>query len=108
EASAASEDVLAQIWWRGVRAKVLARRGKAPEAIAVAREAVKLSEPSDHPVMKAKAFEALGETLHLLGKADEARGALEHAVELHEAKGDVADSARLRERFQALQGSLTQ
>ena len=107
EETAASDDILAQVWWRGVRAKVLARRGDTAAAMRLAREAVTLAEPSDHLVMKAQAVEALGETLRLLGKLEEARPALERAADLYERKGDVVDAARLREGLQTLQPSLT-
>jgi class 3 adenylate cyclase/tetratricopeptide (TPR) repeat protein len=107
EEAAASDDVIAQIWWRGVRAKVLARRGEGPSALRLAREAAELSEPSDHLIMKAQAHEALGETLRLLGNLEAARRAFERAAELYEAKGDVVDSARLLEQFQALRPSVT-
>jgi class 3 adenylate cyclase/tetratricopeptide (TPR) repeat protein len=107
EEAAASDDVTAQIWWRGVRAKVLARRGDGSTALRLAHEAVELSEPSDHLIMKAEAYEALGETLRLLGNLDEARAAFERAVELCEAKGDVADSTRLLEQLNALRPSVT-
>jgi tetratricopeptide (TPR) repeat protein len=107
EEAAASEDVIAQIWWRGVRAKVLARRGEGPSARRLAGEGVELSEPSDHPIIKAQAHEALGETLRLLGDLEEARSAFERAIELYEAKGDVVDSARLLEQLKALRPSVT-
>jgi class 3 adenylate cyclase/tetratricopeptide (TPR) repeat protein len=107
EEAAASDDVIAQVGWRGVRAKVLARRGEGSSALRLAREAVELSEPSDYLIMKAQAYEALGETLRLLGNPEEARPAFERAVELYEAKGDVVDSARLLEQLKALQPSVT-
>jgi class 3 adenylate cyclase/tetratricopeptide (TPR) repeat protein len=104
---AASDDVIAQVWWRGVRAKVFGRRGDGSSALRLAREAVELSEPSDYLIMKAQAHEALGETLRLLGNLEEARRAFERAVELYDAKGDVVDSARLLEQLQALRPSAT-
>ncbi|HEX9349729.1 MAG TPA: AAA family ATPase [Gaiellaceae bacterium] len=107
EEAAASDDVNAQVGWRGVRAKVLARRGEGSSALRLAREAVELSEPSDYLIMKAQAYEALGETLRLLGNLEEARRVFERAIELYETKGDVVDSARLLEQLQALQPSVT-
>jgi len=86
---------------------VLARRGEGPSALRLAHEGVELSEPSDHPIMKAKAHEALGETLRLLGDLEEARSAFERAIELYEAKGDVVDSARLLEQLKALRPPVT-
>ncbi len=106
EDAAASDDVVAQVWWRGARAKVLARRGDAPSALRLAREAVELSEPSDHLVMKGQAFEALGETLRLLGNAEEARPAYERAIELYEGKGDVVDAARVRDQLADLEAGV--
>ena len=47
ERCAAAEDLVTQVMWRGVRARVLARRGARPEAEALAREAVALVEPTD-------------------------------------------------------------
>jgi class 3 adenylate cyclase/tetratricopeptide (TPR) repeat protein len=106
EDAAASDDVLAQVWWRGVRAKVLARRGDTSPAVSLARQAVELSEPSDLPVMKGQAYEALGETLRLVGEADEARTAYEQALALFEQKGDVVDAGRVAEQLGMLGSSV--
>jgi class 3 adenylate cyclase/tetratricopeptide (TPR) repeat protein len=106
EEAAARDDVIAQVWWRGVRAKVLARHGDGSSALHLAREAVELSEPSDYLIMKAQAYEALAETLRLLGNLEEARWGFGRAAELYEAKGDVVDSARLVEQLKALPPSV--
>jgi tetratricopeptide (TPR) repeat protein len=107
EDAAATDDLLAQVWWRGVRAKVLARRGERSSAVSLARQAVELSEPSDFPVMKGQAYEALGETLRLVGEADETRTAYEQALGLYEQKGDVADAGRIAEHLRALESSVS-
>jgi Flp pilus assembly protein TadD len=106
EDAAATDDVIAQVWWRGVRAKVLARRGDTSSAVRLARQAVELSEPSDLSVMKGQAYEALGETLGLVGEADEARTAYEQAVALFEQKGDVVDAGRVAEQLGMLESSV--
>jgi class 3 adenylate cyclase/tetratricopeptide (TPR) repeat protein len=106
EDAAASDDVLAQVWWRGVRAKVLARRGDTSAAVRLARQAVELSEPSDLPLMKGQAYEALGETLRRVGEADEARTAYEQALAIFEQKGDVVDAGRVAEQLGMLGSSV--
>jgi class 3 adenylate cyclase/tetratricopeptide (TPR) repeat protein len=107
EDAAASDDVLAQVWWRGVRAKVLARRGDKSSAVRLARQAAELSEPADHLVMKGQAYEALGETLRLVGEAEEARTAYEQALAFFEQKGDVADAGRVAEQLETLGSSVS-
>jgi class 3 adenylate cyclase/tetratricopeptide (TPR) repeat protein len=106
EDATGSDDVLGLVWWRGIKAKVLARRGDPSSALGLAREAVEIAEPTDCLVLKGQAFEALGETLRLLGNAEEARPAYERAVELYEEKGDVADAARVRNQLDALAASV--
>jgi predicted ATPase/class 3 adenylate cyclase len=97
---AATSDVVVQIWWREVKARVLARRGDEGEALRLAREAVARSEPTDHLITKGQAYEALGETLELVGQIDEARTAYEQAIELYEQKGSIADAARVSARLE--------
>ena len=43
----AAEDLVTQVIWRGVEAKVLARRGRPKQAESLAREAVALVAPTD-------------------------------------------------------------
>ena len=102
EELAATSDVIVQIWWREVKAKLLARRGDEGEALRLAREAVARSEPTDHLISKGQAYEALGETLGLVEKIDEARTAYEQALELYERKGSIADADRISAQLAAL------
>jgi tetratricopeptide (TPR) repeat protein len=92
----ASDDAYTQILSRGVRAKVLARRGSLDEAERLAREACEIAEATDMPVSIGGAYEDLGQVLYLAGKTAEADRAVEHAVELYDAKGAVALSERAR------------
>jgi hypothetical protein len=57
--------------------------------------------------MKGQAYEALGETFRLVGEADEARTAYEHALGFYEQKGDVADAGRVAEHLRALESSVS-
>ena len=106
EELAATSDVIAQIWWREVKAKLLARRGEEGEALRLAREAVARSEPTDHLISKGQAFEALGETLALVERVDEAHRAFEQALALYERKGSIADAARVVAQIAALGSSV--
>jgi class 3 adenylate cyclase/tetratricopeptide (TPR) repeat protein len=92
----ASDDAYTQILTRGVQAKVLARRGSFEEAEKLAREGCKLADATDMSCSRGGAYEDLGHVLYLAGKTAEAGAAIEHAVEIYEAKGAVAMSERVR------------
>jgi tetratricopeptide (TPR) repeat protein len=95
--SAGSEDVYSQVLWRGVRAKVLARRGSDEEAERLARESISLVETTDflHGVWYAHA--TLAEVLHRDGRSDEARRAVAAAVEAADEKGNIVRARLARE-----------
>ena len=92
----ATEDVQAQIGWRTVRAKVLARRGRLPEAEALAREALELAKVTDGIGMHAAVLRDLAEVLALAGREREAAAARVEALRLYEKKGAVAAVERVR------------
>jgi class 3 adenylate cyclase/tetratricopeptide (TPR) repeat protein len=98
----ASDDVLTQMIWRQVRAKVLARRGQHAEAERLAREAAAISDRTDTLVQQADAYADLGEVLLLAGKRDEAAAALEQALERYERKGNLVSARSTRERLTEL------
>jgi hypothetical protein len=81
EGLAADEDVVTQVMWRIARA-----RATGDEELA--RQAVRLAEPTDYPDLKARAFLSLGEV---------ARDPVSHqrAIAEYERKGNVAAIARL-------------
>jgi tetratricopeptide (TPR) repeat protein len=93
---AAPEDLVTQALWRSVRAGVLARRGRADEAQALAREAVSILAPTDALTDRGDALLALAEILELGGRRTEAAAAAREALELYSQKGAVvlADRAR--------------
>ena len=96
-ASAAAEDDLAsQVLWRSATARVLAASGSMDEAEALAREASALVEATDDVNMHADTLVDLAEVLRTEGEHDGARAALDRAIELYEAKGNVvgAEAAR--------------
>ena len=93
---AASGDVLTQVLWRGVQARVLARRGRLEEAEALAREAVSLAEQTDFVVYRGDAMVDLAHILQDSGRADEAAVAAAAGLHLHEQKGNLVTAAKIR------------
>ena len=93
---AAREDLMTQAMWRGVQARVLARRGRYDEAEALAREAVALVEPTDALTDRGDALLALAEILALRDRPADAATAAREALDLYTRKGAVvlADRAR--------------
>jgi predicted ATPase/class 3 adenylate cyclase len=89
EDAAAPADVHSQVVWRTARAKIWAWRGDHERAEALAREAVRLGEPTDLVSARADALSDLAEVLALAGGRQEAVGALEEAARLYEGKGNV-------------------
>lgn len=93
-ASLASEDDFStQVQWRGPKAKVLAERGRAEEAAALAAEAVARAAGSDFLNLRGNAHLALAEVLKLAGRTSEARSAAEQAMALFEQKGNIVACA---------------
>ncbi len=94
ERVAVPDDAEAEIGWRRVRAKVLARRGDLEEAERLAQEATTLAARTDFLILRAQAVADLAEVLRLAGRQEESRASLEEAVRLFEQKGNVAGAAR--------------
>ena len=90
----APDDILTQVIWRGVKAKVLAHEGQWESAEALARDAVALVEATDLLWPRGDAMLDLAEVLRLCSRMyhETARGALS----VYEQKGNVVGSARAR------------
>jgi ATP/maltotriose-dependent transcriptional regulator MalT len=101
EQTAAPEDFSTQVMWRGVRAKLLGRRGRLDEAAALAREAVRLAEPTDMLTIRADALVDLAEVLNLRGPSAEADAAAGEGLSLYDRKGDRVSAARVRRQLSA-------
>jgi class 3 adenylate cyclase/tetratricopeptide (TPR) repeat protein len=95
------EDADAQVGWRRVRAKLLARRGDFEEAEHLGREAVAIASGTDYLNVRALAAAALGEVLRLAGRPTESAAAVQEAIGLYEQKGNVAAAEKLRGLFAA-------
>ena len=97
---ASAEDIDAQALWRGVRAKVLARRGEVKEAIKLAHDMLNLRRQADSPDLEAEALADLAEVQRLSG--DPAwQTTLAEAIDGYRRKGDVASVRRLAEHDDA-------
>jgi tetratricopeptide (TPR) repeat protein len=96
---AGDDDVLSQVLWRTVRAKHLANKGSAEDAIALATEAVQLAAETVDIELQADALSELAEVLHLAGRGHERGPHLREALALYELKGDVVLGGALRARL---------
>ncbi|TIL42409.1 MAG: tetratricopeptide repeat protein, partial [Mesorhizobium sp.] len=85
---AAKGDLLSQILWRGVRARVLARRAQFEEAEMLAREAVAFAQMTDFVNHRADALLDLARVLKASLRVDEAVAAASEALRLYEIKGN--------------------
>jgi class 3 adenylate cyclase/tetratricopeptide (TPR) repeat protein len=101
----ASDDLLAQMLWRQVQAKVLARRGAGAEAEGLAREAVAVAEQTDMLDFQALAYADLGEVLELVGRVTDAAEAFKQALARFTEKENFAQSTRVRVRLDALRAT---
>jgi DNA-binding SARP family transcriptional activator/tetratricopeptide (TPR) repeat protein len=101
ERTAAPEDFSTQVMWRGVRAKLLGQDGRLDEAAALAREAVRLAEPTDMLTIRADALVDLAEVLDLGGPPVEADAAAREGLALYQRKGDQVSAERVQLRLAA-------
>jgi len=96
EETASPDDIASHVIWRGTRAKLLARDGDTA-AEELAREAVELVGETDLVNIAADAHADLEQTLRLLGRDQDAAAPRERALELYQAKGNLAAAASMRE-----------
>jgi class 3 adenylate cyclase/tetratricopeptide (TPR) repeat protein len=96
ESATADEDVACQILYRGVRAKVHARRGELEEAERLARQAAALAVDTDALTVHGDALMNLAEVLRLAGREAEAAPVADEARALYEAKGNTVLRARAK------------
>jgi len=100
-------DVLTQMLWRQVQARVDASRGEHGTAQRLAREAVTLVEKTDWLSWQGDALCDLAEVLAAAGRTDEAAAALEEALDRYERKKNLAMIAQVRPRLKELRASVT-
>jgi tetratricopeptide (TPR) repeat protein len=87
---------------RFVRAQVLARRGDLAGADELIAAAAELIEPTDYIILHIDLAFARAEVAGLAGRPDEQRAALEQALSVAEAKGDLVAADRARRGLASL------
>jgi len=104
ERFAASDDFFSQVLWRSARAKVYAQRGAFEAALALAHEAVALSDGTENENlnMRGDMLSDLGEVLRLSGSPHEAAAAFADAARRYEAKENLVSLQRARREADAL------
>jgi class 3 adenylate cyclase/tetratricopeptide (TPR) repeat protein len=101
ERNASRDDLASQTTWRGVRARVLARRGEFERAQQLAQEAVAIAERTDFLVWRGEALLDLGEVHRLADDSASFVRAANDALRLFEAKGHVVLAERTRALLRA-------
>jgi predicted ATPase/class 3 adenylate cyclase/DNA-binding SARP family transcriptional activator len=96
EERAATSDLITQVIWRSVRARVLARRGDIDHAEPLARQAVSLAERTDFLNQRGDALLDLSHVLHQAGRPEAARATGAEALDLYEQKGNSVAAASAR------------
>jgi class 3 adenylate cyclase/tetratricopeptide (TPR) repeat protein len=86
----------------GVEARMLARRGQLDEGMSLGRRAVESADTTGFFELRSEARIALAEVLSAAGETEGLTSTAQDALAIHEAKGDVAGHAWLRERLVAL------
>jgi tetratricopeptide (TPR) repeat protein len=95
-AAAAADDLVTQALWRQTAAQAHGRAGRAGEAIALARDAVAILEPTDLLSHRADGMLALADVLCGASRPDEAVETARAALALYERKGNVVGAGRAR------------
>jgi tetratricopeptide (TPR) repeat protein len=99
-------DLGAQITWRRVRAKLVARGGADEEALRLVHEAIELAESIDVPELTGDVYRDLAEVERLGGRPDAAADALEQALAAYERKGLVPMAERTRREIADLRATV--
>jgi tetratricopeptide (TPR) repeat protein len=94
--AAALEDVVTQIGWRAIRARILVGQGHLDEGEKLAREAVTLAEGTDLPSDRGDALLDLAEVLRASARLEEAEAAGRRALSLFERKGNLVGAEKAR------------
>jgi tetratricopeptide (TPR) repeat protein len=94
---AGEDDLDAQVFWRTVRAPILARAGEAQKAEALAVTALELARQTEYLGLEADALFELSVVSQLNGNTEQARRALTEACAVYRSKGDRASLERAEE-----------
>jgi class 3 adenylate cyclase/tetratricopeptide (TPR) repeat protein len=91
-----ADDIASQTLWRTVQAKVLALKGNCDAALILLGEAVDLLKATDAVLVQAETLVDLAEVLRRAGRREDADEAMENAIALFEAKGNLVAAEALR------------
>jgi predicted ATPase/class 3 adenylate cyclase len=100
----ATGDLVTQIRWRRIRARVLARRAEHQAAEKLAREALAISQTTDFVNDRADALIDLSHVLEAARHSDEAAATASAALDLYELKGNMVAAAATRLRLGKIVG----
>jgi class 3 adenylate cyclase/tetratricopeptide (TPR) repeat protein len=101
---AAADDLVSQIFWRAVRANVLAWRGESEKARELIGEALAIADATEGLVWQADTYKDMADVMRLLGDRAEEAAALEEAARRYAQKEMVIEVGRMRRRLEAIQG----
>jgi class 3 adenylate cyclase/tetratricopeptide (TPR) repeat protein len=101
EAHAAADDMASQMAFRAGRALASAHLGRLDDALELSAEALEIAARTDQMNEVAQVAEVHAEVLMAAGRGDEAKAALETAIEGYERKGNVLASERARHALAA-------
>ena len=93
---AAGGDLSGVVMAKGVLSRLLARRDRFDEALAMQREAIEMIEASDFTNDRADARMDLAEVYGFAGRIEDARTAAEDAIALFDEKGNVLQASNAR------------
>jgi ATP/maltotriose-dependent transcriptional regulator MalT len=92
-----ADDVLSQLLWRRVWAKVLAHRGQTRKSVEISDEAIRIAERTDALNIQADTWMDHAEVLRIAGdRRKEIRFAVEQALDRYTRKGNLVSSGRAR------------
>jgi tetratricopeptide (TPR) repeat protein len=96
EKAASPDDLLSQMLWRSLRAKILARRGVLDEADALSQVAARMAAETDSVDFQAGVLMDMADALRLAGRTEESVRAAEEALSLYERKENIVSSEQAR------------
>ena len=105
EELSAEDDIWSHALWRGVRAKLLARAGRAAEAISMIAEADRRVVESDDIEVVADLRTDAAEVARTLAAPETAGPPLREALQLYERKGDRVATERTRRQLDEISPS---
>jgi tetratricopeptide (TPR) repeat protein len=101
------QDLVTQMLWRQVQARVHAHRGKHAEAEPLAREAVEIAERTDGLNFQGDAFCDLAEVLSAADRIEEAVTAYEQALDCYGRKRNLAMVSQVQPRLEAMRAGIS-